>query len=321
MNKRYSYDLNCLRNFLISNSNQNIIILNIEEIEKIIKGKLPDFAYNKSTFNRFWYNDINNNPSYSPYWLNAGFYAYCDMNNGTVTFSKEQRVRRKTLINKARNQVAYEKLEIENAINLIKKYHYSENENYTRYKSWEHCYNAFRIYRKDKLKTEFLCLHLGCYLASWGMLRNSVLINYDYLVHKKFVEAISNDKYDALYSENYKNEELVFDVVKLINDTYPANISKTDTLVTKVLLGVFGCTPAFDRYFRDGVKHFGICSADFGRQSLRALYSFYDLYYKELENLRHSFLKEGTYYTPMKLLDMCFWQFGYDNDKSKNLMD
>lgn len=38
MNKRYSYDLNCLRNFLISNSNQNIIILNIEEIEKIIKG-------------------------------------------------------------------------------------------------------------------------------------------------------------------------------------------------------------------------------------------------------------------------------------------
>lgn len=207
------------------------------------------------------------------------------------------------------------------AIELIKKYHYSIDNDYTRYKSWEHCYNAFRMYRKDKSKTEFLCLHLGCYLASWGMLRNSVLMNYDYLVHKKFVEAISNDKYDALYSENYKNEELVFDVVKLIDDTYPTKISKTDTLVTKVLLGVFGCTPAFDRYFRDGVKHFGICSADFGRQSLRALYSFYDLHYKELENLRHTFLKEGTYYTPMKLLDMCFWQFGYDNDKSKNLKD
>lgn len=238
------------------------------------------------------------------------------MTNGTVTFSKEQRVRRKTLINKARNQVAYEKLEIENAINLIKKYHYSENENYTRYKSWEHCYNAFRMYRKDKSKTEFLCLHLGCYLASWGMLRNSVLMNYDYLVHKKFVEAISNDKYDAFYSENYKNEELIFDVVKLIDDTYPTKISKTDTFVTKVLLGVFGCTPAFDRYFRNGVKHFGICSADFGRKSLGDLYSFYDLHYKEFEDLRHTFLKEGTYYTPMKLLDMCFWQFGYDNDKS-----
>ena len=98
-------------------------------------------------------------------------------------------------------------------------------------------------------------------------------------------------------------------------------ISKTDTLVTKVLLGVFGCTPAFDRYFRNGVKHFGICSADFGRKSLGDLYLFYDLYYKEFEDLRHTFLKEGTYYTPMKLLDMCFWQFGYDNDKSKNLKD
>ena len=31
-----------------------------------------------------------------------------------------------------------------------------------------------------------------------------------------------------------------------------------------------------------------------------------------LNNLRKQFANEGVYYTPMKLIDMCFWQLGVD---------
>lgn len=137
---------------------------------------------------------------------------------------------------------------ISEAIEAIKKYHYSVDNNYTRYKSWEHCYHAFKLYRHDN-KTEFLCLHLSCYLASWGMLRNSALINYDYLVHKEFVEQVSNTKFDKLYDDNCYDIDLIIELVGLINKVYPNTISKTKTFVTKILLGVFGCVPAYDSEF------------------------------------------------------------------------
>lgn len=112
---------------------------------------------------------------------------------------------------------------------------------------------------------------------------------------------------------------MVFDLVDLINQVYINKFSKkdklSDTFVTKVLLGVFGCTPAYDRYFRISVKNCGICSSTFSRSSLKNLYSYYELYYDNFEELRHQFIRENVYYTPMKMIDMCFWQLGYDLDK------
>lgn len=200
---------------------------------------------------------------------------------------------------------------ISEAIEAIKKYHYSVDNNYTRYKSWEHCYHAFKLYRHDN-KTEFLCLYLSCYLASWGMLRNSALINYDYLVHKEFVEQVLNTKFDKLYDDNCYDIDLIIELVGLINKVYPNTISKTKTFVTKILLGVFGCVPAYDRYFCSAVKKYNICSGNFNRNSLNDLHLYYQLYFNEFEELRNRFLEEGIFYTPMKLIDMCFWQLGYD---------
>ncbi|MDI2587255.1 hypothetical protein OR571_09100 [Psychrobacillus sp. NEAU-3TGS] len=34
------------------------------------------------------------------------------------------------------------------------------------------------------------CLHLAFYLASWGMLRNSFLLQRDYKVHQKFLRNV-----------------------------------------------------------------------------------------------------------------------------------
>jgi hypothetical protein len=45
---------------------------------------------------------------------------------------------------------------------------------------------------------------------------------------------------------------------------------RSQTLVTKAMLGVFGCVPAYDRYFRNA---FG--AATFGRKSLSGLEAYY----------------------------------------------
>ena len=86
--KNLGYDLNNLRNYLTYNSNNEEIVLSLNEIENIVCGKLPDFSYRKPGHNRFWYNNYENNSSYAHYWLDAGYYAHCDIDNGIVTFSK-----------------------------------------------------------------------------------------------------------------------------------------------------------------------------------------------------------------------------------------
>lgn len=316
MGRTLGYDLNNLRNYLTCNSNNEEIVLSLSEIENIVCGKLPDFSYIKPGHNRFWYNHYENNPSYAHYWLDAGYYAHCDIDNGIVTFSKSVIKRKATKNEKPIKRVYHADLDINTALNAIKKYHYSINNEYTRYKSWEHCYNAFKKYRHDKDKTEFLCLHLSCFMASWGMLRNSRLINYDYLIHKDFVMEISNIKYDKLYDDSFENVDLINELTELINKLYVHKITNkerlSDTFVTKILLGVFGCVPAYDSYFKSAVKHYKVCSQNFNERSLISLYSFYNLYFEEFENLRKQFANEGVYYTPMKLIDMCFWQLGVD---------
>lgn len=78
----------------------------------------------------------------------------------------------------------------------------------------------------------------------------------------------------------------------------------TDTLVSKILLGVLGNTPAYDRLFVDGLKLHGINSR-LNRTSLSKIIKFYNL---NIETFSASHF--STQYTPMKLLDMYFWQVG-----------
>lgn len=207
------YDLNLLTIYLMSRS-KNEIKMSIDEIERIACGKLPDFMHTYSGSYRFWYNDYNRNPSYAHYWLDAGYFAQPDFNNSVVYFTKsvDKFIKRKTDYKKPA-AVKKADINLDTALNAIKKYHNSVNSNYTRYKSWEHCYNAFKKYRKDESKTELLCLHLSCYLASWGMLRRSCLMNYDYFVHKPFIEEISKPKYDELYSD-FCDIDSIFQAVK-----------------------------------------------------------------------------------------------------------
>lgn len=211
------------------------------------------------------------------------------------------------------------KLDITEALSAIERYHNSIKPGYTRLRSWQHCYNAFKLYRHDSEKTEFLCLHLSCFLASWGMLRNSSLVNYDYYVHDDFIKHISSSRYDDLYNEEVPNFNLIEELTEVIKNTYPKDISKTDTFVTKILLGVFGCVPAFDRYFKNALKEYNVCGGKFNAASLKNIYKYYQDHANEFQKLKNQFEKDGVHYTPMKMIDMCFWQLGQEINSKKKI--
>ncbi|MGH2655511.1 MAG: hypothetical protein ACRDIZ_02220 [Actinomycetota bacterium] len=87
----------------------------------------------------------------------------------------------------------------------------------------------------------------------------------------------------------------------------------SDTLVTKIMLGVFGSVPAFDLYFRNGFQ-----VATFGRKSLLKISRFYEENAATIEAHRVPTLGFATgmetafRYTRAKVIDMNFFvQGGY----------
>jgi hypothetical protein len=200
-------------------------------------------------------------------------------------------------------------LEITKALEKIKEFHNKTKDGeHTRYKSWEHCHKAFLNYRNDTTKYELLSLHLYTYLASWGMLRNSFLLNHDYLVHLPLVKTLLSGKYEKLFTEqNEKYILLVMQAKKDVEKGYSKNYP-TETLITKILLGIFGCTPAYDKYFKGATRKYNVSSGLFNETSLNKLWLYYNKHKTQFESLNM------PQYTPMKLLDMCLFQIGMDEN-------
>lgn len=96
------------------------------------------------------------------------------------------------------------------------------------------------------------------------------------------------------------------------------SINVTDTLSSKILLGVFGCVPAYDRYFIAGLKYFGIRRKDFSKASLDELLGFYEIFKSDFNVLGSIINEYGMRYPVMKLIDMFFWQVGFILDQETN---
>lgn len=94
--------------------------------------------------------------------------------------------------------------------------------------------------------------------------------------------------------------------------------SASDTLITKILLGTVGCTPAYDRYFKSGLALSNVAQQRYGKKSMMQLVRYYNNNYAEFESFREEISSGRVTYTPMKILDMCFWQIGFDHDRSEN---
>lgn len=217
----------------------------------------------------------------------------------------------------------------------IEKYYSLINKDeYARYKSWEHCYLNFAKAKdcNDDETIDYLSLHLAFYLASWGMLRNSFLLEKDYRVHIPAIKILKKDEYKFLYGisiDKFLDGNNILSYLKLIDelrtyykkqkDTVKTNDRETsDTLITKVLLGVFGCVPAFDRYFTQAITDYNIAEAKIDCLGpYKKLIEFYNQHKNLLENKREQINKNGIIYPQMKMLDILFWQVGFDDEIEK----
>ncbi|WP_339251622.1 hypothetical protein NSQ43_15440 [Sporosarcina sp. FSL W8-0480] len=189
-----------------------------------------------------------------------------------------------------------------------------------RYNSWHHCHGFFMDNHQrlhEEAVQDVAALHLGFYLASWGMMRGgSNLLQKDYKIHLNFIRTVAGKPdYAAFYTGQLPDEEHVDILLELVNETRACyegfNIS--DTLVTKILMGVFGNIPAYDRYFRKGLRLHSMKSS-LTKASLIELVRFYCTYQMEFE----PYLDNG--YTPMKLIDMYFWQCAIFNKQASKIV-
>lgn len=240
---------------------------------------------------------------------------------------------------------------------LIKDY--KEGAPETRYKSWEWCHDAFvekkEEYRKaqnEKVKEEivdFLSLHLAFYLASWGMYRgSSYLLKRDYKAHKKAVKKILDKKYEDLWGFELKDKTSIDNAKKLlfnkegdkrgiywvVKESYNIEQSNeddeaSDTLTTKILMGTFGCVPAFDRYLKAGISAYKKVNTDskykFTQQiededakTFEEIAKFVIGNKDKLNKIKKVSALEK--YPLMKLVDMYFWEIGYELDIAKGLV-
>ena len=196
--------------------------------------------------------------------------------------------------------------------------------------SWEHCFRVFRDARTAPSPDyDYLSLHLAFYLASWGMYRgSSFLLQKDYKVLSPVVEEVLKPEYDCLFGvacADLREPEVQVMLTKLydyiadyfrpIRDEVAGGevaSSVSPVLVTKILMGTLGCVPAYDRFFQDGVATYKVTTQEYSLKSILRLVDFYEEHNDRLEETRRGMQCEGLTYPQMKVLDMGFWQVGFE---------
>lgn len=205
-----------------------------------------------------------------------------------------------------------------------------------RYASFDYCFNYFQSHRDDPRGLvspgglETSCLQLGYYLASWGMFRaSSQMLRRSSKHLAPLVSVLANDLgylwgldvdgYDTETIPKLREAEIAVrralrdapDVEATLEGHGLKGLVASETLTTKILLGVFGCVPAFDTYFRRGFE-----VATFGPKSLFKIREFYDANAPVLDAFHIPTVDftsgEATdlLYPKAKLVDMIFFVAG-----------
>ena len=209
-----------------------------------------------------------------------------------------------------------------------------------RYSSFDLCYNYFTTNR-DQLtgnNMEMSCYVLWSYLASWGMLRNSFLLQKSPAYLKDLIIYIQacQDIFEIDVS-SYDNEDNRKRLIKtytgiaealrladpkvIDKNGKPVKNARGITLVTKIMLGVFGCVPAYDRNFTETFKIIGkgkgFKSNTLSESSLIAIFDFYKDHKPLIDSIRincpvktfdKSHSNSGHCYTIAKIIDMYGFQ-------------
>jgi len=188
-----------------------------------------------------------------------------------------------------------------------------------RFSSFDYCNNYFRsfsdsgnqkdLYHPDNLEES--CLQLGFYLASWGMFRgSSFLLRRSARNFSELMQVIgdSDPKLWEIDVPDYdpENIKLLLDTKQKIIGALDSNNKPSDTLVTKIMLGVYGNIPAFDQYFR---KSLGVFTVN--KNSLRKVQELYQTHKADFDSFRIPTIDFLTarptenIYSKAKLIDIC----------------
>ena len=209
---------------------------------------------------------------------------------------------------------------IENFINERKKNKEVINHRYT---SFDFSYNYFYHNRGNLLgdNLQESCLQLWAFLASWGMIvRGNELQGKNYASLMGVVQYIN--KHPEYYDLTFEDKDYikkVLDLYKGIDTALNFTVQKNrKTLVTKIILGVYACCPAFDSRF---CTTFGLSSQ--GRlteKKLQVVVDFYRKHKKQIDSFKIPteilpFEKKGKmkslFYTPAKIVDM----YGFEKNE------
>lgn len=180
--------------------------------------------------------------------------------------------------------------DIEEKVNSYKQDRIPES----RYSSFDYCYNYFRTTEDPTHDMEKSCLMLGFYLSSWGMFRGSSFLLtrsarlFEATIH--FIAKQDRAVWDIdVDNYNEQNIEKVIEIYAGVKNNLIKNGNTHLTLVTKVLLGVFGFIPAFDQYFcntfRDIFKEDKCGFRTVSKKSLTCLSIFYEENKEVIDNL------------------------------------
>jgi hypothetical protein len=157
---------------------------------------------------------------------------------------------------------------------------------------------------------------------------SSFLPQYTYTAHLGVIEQLVSAELSALWERDFGGAEndielvpTILEAVTRIRDAYRPFASPvesrqaSDTLVTKILLGTLGCMPACDRYFVDGFKRVGLPYSYLNRAFVYRVLKFCREHLGEFRGEQEKIEREGIIRYPlMKLVDMCFWQIGFELD-------
>jgi len=212
----------------------------------------------------------------------------------------------------------YQRNDIKNVVTKFQK----KNNSTDRYASFDYCYYYFRQSSPEALSSDMekSCLVIGFYLASWGMLRgSSFLLNKSAKYYEPLIEYIATldkkiwnidiDKY------NEKNINKICGIYKEIKGIIIDNGNSHLTLVSKIMLGVFGFVPAFDNYFSSTFRNIFKDKCGFyslNSKSLNCIHQFYEHNKKEIDRLSTEIFvtdfsngqNTNINYTKSKIIDM-----------------
>ncbi|MBE2256919.1 MAG: DUF2442 domain-containing protein [Ignavibacteria bacterium] len=186
---------------------------------------------------------------------------------------------------------------------------------FDRLTSFDYCYNYFNSFKNkleiiDEENIEKSSLQLGFYLASWGMFRSSgKLITKSSKYYQnilKFIVESGNDLWEIDVDKySLENKNKIIDFIKKFKTNFK-DLKPTDTLISKIMLGVFGNIPAFDDNFKKG---FGVGKINI--KNLEKVKLFYDAnkfdldaFHNEISTLSFNNKGKKFNYPISKIIDM-----------------